>query len=123
MANEDWKNLTDLKTKLWTKITYLDAKLQTLEEDSGEYRRSIDMYHKLVKSFLDIVKVMRYAPGLQEGDESDDDWTSLLRKVRAGSNLEPEEKKTLQDFKDFIVMTVKEKDSEPAGKTIGQVMN
>ncbi len=106
MSNNDKKereNLNDLKNRLFSKILSFDAKLAELDEKSDEYRKTLDAYHKLVRSFLDIVKVQHYAPGGQLVDQSDEDNVSkLFNKVKAREALGPADKIALQEFKGFL---------------------
>ena len=96
------ENLNELKEKLWKKILILEEQLEKADQKSPEYRRALDSYHKLVKSYLDIVKVQHYAPGLNSEIVVNDVLTDLFTKVRAGESLDPEEKKTLMQFKEFL---------------------
>ncbi len=102
--NEKKENLHELKEKLWKKILGLDARLQIEDEKSDEYRKTLDAYHKIVKSYLDIIKVQHYAPGrlAEEDDEDTREITALFNKVRSRENLGTSDKKTLQEFKEFL---------------------
>jgi len=96
------ENLTDLKNRLFTKILLFDAKLSELDEKSDEYRRTLDMYHKIVKSFLDIVKVQHYAPGVLLDQSDEDNVVKVMNKVKAREALGEADKVALQEFKDFL---------------------
>ncbi|MHB2035754.1 MAG: hypothetical protein ACYCPW_03310 [Nitrososphaerales archaeon] len=104
MSNEkkEKENLTDLKNRLFTKILVFDAKLNELDEKSDEYRRTLDMYHKIVKSFLDIVKVQHYAPGVLLDQPDEDNVVKVMNKVKAHEALAEADKVALQEFKDFL---------------------
>ncbi|HZW58266.1 MAG TPA: hypothetical protein VFF30_18400 [Nitrososphaerales archaeon] len=117
--NEKKENLNDLKEKLWKKILGLDARLQIEDDKSDEYRKTLDAYHKIVKSYLDIIKVQHYAPGRLLGDTDDDDIkeiTALFNKVRSRENLGTSDKKTLQEFKEFIEFVIEE---DPQNSVVG----
>ncbi len=108
--NEKKDNLNDLKDRLWKKILILEKNLEFYPDTSEEYRKTLDAYHKIVKSYLDIIKVQRYAPGGTEKTEPDD-LAKTMAKVAAGEKLEENDKKTLQQFKEFVHF-VFEKDRE-----------
>jgi hypothetical protein len=99
---EDKANLNDLKDKLWKKILVLEKTLPLHDETSDEYRKTLDAYHKLVKAYLDVIKVQRYAPGLVGDDGNNNELSHLFDKARAGKPLEPEEKRSLLQFKRYM---------------------
>ena len=100
MSNEiKGEELHELKNQLWTKITFINAKLQNIDQATDDYRKTLDLYHKLVKSYLDIIKVERYAPG---SDEDQKDVSSLLAKAKQKLLLNPQDKRAMQEFKQVL---------------------
>ena len=93
------EELHELKNQLWTKITFINAKLQNIDQATDDYRKTLDLYHKLVKSYLDIIKVERYAPG---SDEDQKDVSSLLAKAKQKLLLNPQDKRAMQEFKQVL---------------------
>ena len=100
MSNEiKGEELEELKKQLWTKITFVNAKLQNIDQSADEYRKALDLYHKLVKSFLDIIKVQRYAPGSEQDQR---DISTLLAKAKQKLILNPQDKQAMQEFKEIL---------------------
>lgn len=95
------ETLNELKEKLWLKIQILDAKLKAATEDS-DYRKVMDAYHKIVKSYVDIVKVQHYAPGALSQDPKDDSLAKLLTKLKTRQALAAADKVALLEFKEFL---------------------
>ena len=93
------EELEELKKQLWTKITFVNAKLQNIDQSADEYRKALDLYHKLVKSFLDIIKVQRYAPGSEQDQR---DISTLLAKAKQKLILNPQDKQAMQEFKEIL---------------------
>lgn len=96
------ETLNELKEKLWLKIQILDGKLKAIDESSEDYRKAMDAYHKIVKSYVDIIKVQRYAPGALSQDPKDDSLAKLLTKLKTRQELASADKVALQEFKEFL---------------------
>ena len=98
-------DLQDLKRRLSKKIRLLDKKLEGLDENSEEYRRALDAYQKIVKSFLDIYKLESSTTGFDY--DGKDELTKLLDRITKGSQLPEEEKKQLIAIKERLSETSK----------------
>lgn len=98
--------LRELKQNLWAKIQYLEERMIKEKESDEDYRKVLDAYHKLVKSYLDIIKVQAYAPG--GVDPTENDLANLLSRLKSGEELRPEDKQALQMFKRALDLLSKE---------------
>ena len=92
---------------LWLKIKILNHKLRECDEKTKDYGKVLDAYQKIVKSYVDIVKVQHYTPGDLINSSKEDCFTSLLSKIQAGGELDENDKVALQQFKELLDHTSK----------------
>ncbi|MDG6905652.1 MAG: hypothetical protein JRN20_07705 [Nitrososphaerota archaeon] len=104
---DESETLNDLKAKLWIKIQVLDARLSTIDEKSEDYPKTMDAYHKIMKSYMDIVRIQHYAPGSLVNNPQENDFAKLVQKVHRNETLTPTDKIALMEFKEFLDYTKK----------------
>ncbi len=106
-TSDDSLTLKQLRARLVKKFKWLDAKLQTLQDDEVKLFKAVDSYHKIGKLILDIDKVEM---GIDSNNDEHEDITSMIKKwkVEKGSS-----KDNLQTIKDEAEKALKEQDASP----------